>query len=350
MIAARLHGPGDLRVEEVDEPEAAAGEVKIAVAHNGLCGTDLTEIFSGPRACTTVPHPLTGGVLPQIVGHEFAGVVAAVGAGVTDVAVGERVSVEPLYSCGDCDRCQASLPELCRQVMTHGICSNGGGLAQFTTVPRAMVHRLPSSMSLAEGALVEPMAVAFNGVLRSGAEAGGSALVFGAGPIGMGVVFGLRALGVTDILLVEPAPARRAAAERLGVADVLDPNTTDVADEVRRRTGGRGVDVVLDAAGAPGTFGLAPAVLRARGRYVGIAVAERPVEFAPWVLARGEIELTGSLGYGPGVFTRVIDLIAGGAYPTAGWVDHVGLSDLHDALQDLRDGRRMKVLVGLPAG
>ncbi|MCK9930628.1 zinc-binding dehydrogenase, partial [Frankia sp. Mgl5] len=295
------------------------------------------------------PHPLTGGVLPQIVGHEFSGVVTAIGPDVPNVAVGDRVCVEPLYSCGGCDRCRAGLPQLCRQVMTHGLCSHGGGLAQFTVVPHTMVHHIPASMSLADAALVEPMAVAFNGVLRSGAQPGQSALVFGAGPIGIGVVLGLRSVGVDDILLVEPAPARRAAVAKLGVADVLDPETTDITDAVQTRTGGRGVDVAVDAAGAPVTFALAPDVLRARGRYVGIAFSDRDVDFAPWVLARKEIELTGSLGYGPGVFSRVIELIAGGAYPTAGWVDHIELHNLHSALDDLRSGRRMKVLVDLPA-
>ncbi|WP_018639341.1 2,3-butanediol dehydrogenase [Parafrankia elaeagni] len=348
MLAARLHGHQDIRIDEIPEPEPAAGQVKVAVAHNGLCGTDLSEFFAGPRACTTVPHPLTGAALPQVMGHEFAGVVAAVGPEVDGVAVGDRVCVEPLYSCGECDRCQADLPQLCRLVITHGIASSGGGLAQYTVVPRAMVHRLPASMSLAEGALVEPMSVAFSGVLRSGAGPGQTALLFGGGPIGIGVMFGLRAVGVDDILLVEPAPARRQIIEALGVAEVLDPNACDVADEVRRRTGGRGVDVVLDCAGAPAVFALVPAVLRARGRFVGIAVTDQPVSFAPWVLARGEIELTGSLGYGPGVFPRVIDLIAQGAYPSAGWVEHVDLHELRDALDDLRVGRRAKVLVDLP--
>jgi (R,R)-butanediol dehydrogenase / meso-butanediol dehydrogenase / diacetyl reductase len=349
MICARLYGREDLRIEEIAEPEPGSGEVKIAVAHNGLCGTDLREYFEGPMACTDEPHPLTGGVLPQIMGHEFAGVVQAVGSEVENVAIGDRVCVEPLYYCGDCEACRAGLPELCRMVITHGICSEGGGLAQFTVVPSWMVHRLPASMSLAEGALVEPLAVAFNGVLRSGAEPGKSALVFGAGPIGIGVVLGLRAIGVEDILVVEPAPSRRAAMEALGVEHVIDPTDVDLGVEVRSMNGGRGVDVALDCAGVASTFSVAPAVLRPRGRYVILAVLLDELPFVPWFLAKKEVELTGSCGYGPGVFTRVIELIADRAYPTRGWVEHVDLGEVHSAMEDLRAGRRTKLLVNIPA-
>ena len=262
MIAAQLHGREDLRVEEVADPEPGSSEVKIAVAHNGLCGTDLHEYFDGPMACTNEPHPLTGGVLPQIMGHEFAGTVAAIGAGVDNVTVGDRVTVEPLYSCRQCHACRAGLTQLCDLVITHGICSNGGGLAEYTVVPSWMLHRLPETMTLAQGALVEPLSVSFSGVLRSRIEAGQSALVLGAGPIGIGVTLGLRAIGVEDITVVEPAPARRATVEALGVENVIDPGAVDVAADVLRRTGGRGVDAAFDCAGAAATFSVAPAVLR----------------------------------------------------------------------------------------
>ena len=229
--------------------------------------------------------------------------------------------------------------------MTHGICSHGGGLAEYTVVPSWMLHRLPEAMTLAQGALVEPMSVSFSGVLRSRLEPGQSALVLGAGPIGIGVLLGLRAIDVHDIVVVETAPARRAAVEALGVEHVIDPDVVDVATEVRRRTAGRGVDAVIDCAGAAATFSIAPAVLRPRGRYVILAFGFIDVPFAPWLLARTEIELTGSCGYNSDVFTRVIDLIAGGAYPTEGWVEHVGLDDVTPVLAELRAGQRMKILV-----
>jgi (R,R)-butanediol dehydrogenase/meso-butanediol dehydrogenase/diacetyl reductase len=348
MLAARLYGREDLRVEEVQDPEPGPGHVKLAIAHNGLCGTDLHEYFDGPSACTYEPHPLTGGVLPQIMGHEFAGVVTALGEGVEEIRVGDRVAVATLYTCGDCFACRAGMRQLCDHLITHGICSDGGGLANSTVVPSGMLHRLPATMTLAQGALVEPMSVALNGVLRSRVEAGQTALVLGAGPIGVGITLSLRAIGIQDIIVVEPAPARRTTMEALGVEAPIDPAEVDVVTEVRRRTGGRGVDGVLDSSGAPSAFATAPAVLRPRGRYVVLSFLSDPVPFAPWVLARSEIELTGSCGYSAEIFARVIDLIDTGAYPTDGWVEHAGLGEVVGIFRDLRAGKRNKVLVDLP--
>jgi (R,R)-butanediol dehydrogenase/meso-butanediol dehydrogenase/diacetyl reductase len=214
-----------------------------------------------------------------------------------------------------------------------------------------MLHALPDSLSLEHGALVEPMSVAFNGVLRSRIEPGQTGLVFGAGPIGIGVFLGMRAIGVENILVVEPSPARRAAIEALGASDVIDPRACDVAKEVSRRTRGRGVEAAIDCAGAPETFALGPVVTRARGRTVIIALFERPVTVHPLQILLGDKEIVGSMSYGAGVFERVIGLMAAGHYPTAGWVDHIELAELiPQGLQALRRGERMKVLVDLPGG
>jgi (R,R)-butanediol dehydrogenase / meso-butanediol dehydrogenase / diacetyl reductase len=348
MLAARLHGREDLRIEDVEEPEPGPDEVKIAVAHNGLCGTDVHQFFAGPLGDGT-PHPLTGAVGPQIMGHELSGVVSAIGDGVSGIGVGDRVCVEPIYTCGECDRCRSGLRQLCRLIGGYGITSNGGGLSQWTVVPEVMVHALSDSLSLEQGALIEPMSVAFNGVLQSRVEPGQTGLVFGAGPIGIGAFLGMRAVGVEDVIVVEPSPARRAAIEALGVVETIDPRAIDVAQEVLRRTGGRGVDASIDCAGVPDTFALGPLVTRARGRYVVIALFEEPVTLNPFVIQQGDTEVVGSLSYEPGVFDRVIELMADCRYPTTGWVEHIEFEQLiPEGLEALRRGERMKVLVDLP--
>ncbi|MGW0583900.1 alcohol dehydrogenase catalytic domain-containing protein [Streptomyces sp. NPDC002920] len=215
MLAARLYGAKDLRIEEMPEPEPGPGEVKIRVAYAGICGTDVHEYFETPRA-THEPNPLTGATLPQTLGHEFAGTVVACGEDVDRVTPGARVCVRPIRTCGVCPRCTSGLSHLCTALAAIGVTSPGGGLAQYVVVPAGSVHPLPDGLSLEQGALVEPMAVALNAVERARVPTGGSALVTGAGAVGMGVLFALRARGVHDVLVAEPSASRRAAAERHG--------------------------------------------------------------------------------------------------------------------------------------
>jgi (R,R)-butanediol dehydrogenase / meso-butanediol dehydrogenase / diacetyl reductase len=350
MLSARIHGPRDVRIDDVAEPDPGPEDLKIRVAHNGICGTDLHEYFAGPSAVSDVPHRLTGAVLPQPLGHEFAGVVTAVGEAVTTVSVGDRVCVEPLLWCGTCSRCTAGAPEMCDSIASIGLSAAGGGLSEFCVVPRHRAHVLPGNLTLEQGALIEPLSVAFNGVLRSRAEPGGTAIVFGAGPIGIGAFLGLQVVGVRagDIAVVEPSATRRAAIERLGATNTVDPGAVDVVGELLAWTGGRGADAVLECSGAPAALAVAPVVAALGRRVVVVALFEEPVPFNPGVLLRGA-EVVGSLGYSAGVFGQVIDAMAAGRYPTDGWVEHIPLDDLvAGGLEALRAGRKMKVLVDLP--
>ncbi|MEB8340209.1 alcohol dehydrogenase catalytic domain-containing protein [Streptomyces endophyticus] len=345
MLAARLYGAKDLRIEEMPEPEPGPGEVKIRVAHAGICGTDVHEYFEAPRA-THEPNPLTGATLPQTLGHEFAGTVVARGEGVDRAAPGDRVCVRPIRTCGVCSRCTEGLDHLCAKLAAIGVTSPGGGLAEYVVVPTGSVHRLPDGVSLEQGALAEPMAVALNAVERAGVR-GGSALVTGAGAVGMGALFALQANGVDDVLVVEPSPSRRAAAERHG-ARVLDPGAVDVVDEVMRHTGGRGVDAAVECAGRPDALNTAIRSLAARAPVVMVALYSGPVAIDASVVRLAELALLGSEAYPDGVFERVLDHMAGGRFPVDGWLEHIPLADAVAGLHDVRDARRTKVLVDIP--
>ncbi|MBA4864599.1 2,3-butanediol dehydrogenase [Streptomyces sp. PSKA54] len=347
MLAARLYGAKDLRIEEMPEPETGQGEVKIRVAHAGICGTDVHEYFETPRA-THEPNPLTGATLPQTLGHEFAGTVVACGEGVDRVAAGDRVCVRPIRTCGTCSRCTSGLSHLCRQLAAIGVTSPGGGLAQYVVVPASSVHVLPDGVSLEQGALVEPMAVALNAVERARVREGGSALVTGAGAVGMGALFALKAHGVHDVLVVEPSPSRRAAAELHG-ARVLDPGAADVVDEVMSHTRGRGVDAAIECSGRPDALNAALHSVAAQAPVVMVALYSGPVAIDASVVRLAELALLGSEAYPDGVFERVIEHMAAGHYPTDGWLDHIPLADTLAGLHDVRDGRRVKVLVDIPA-
>ncbi|GGE59590.1 alcohol dehydrogenase catalytic domain-containing protein [Nesterenkonia cremea] len=222
--------------------------MKIQVSRNGICGTDLHEYYDGPIFIPADgPHPITGRQKPLVMGHEFSGTVVEAGPGVTEVQVGDRVAVEPIYRCGKCRPCVSGNYNLCREIGFHGLMADGA-MAEYTVVPQSQVHRLPDSVPLEMGALVEPMSVAYHAAKLSGISDQGTALIYGAGPIGIGIWFALRGMGVTEIAVVEPSAGRRASIEALG-AETLDPGAVDVPEVIAERTSGLGADAAFDAAG-----------------------------------------------------------------------------------------------------
>ncbi|GAA1574591.1 2,3-butanediol dehydrogenase [Actinomadura kijaniata] len=236
MRAAVWHGPRDVRVQDVPRRAPGRGEVEIAVAYCGICGSDLHEYADGPHAIPVgEPHPESGRAAPLTLGHEFSGTVAEVGPGVTGFAPGDRVAVEPHYRCGRCARCAAGEYNLCAHFGFAGLMGDGG-LAERAVVPSYMLHRLPDGVSLRQAAVFEPAAVALHGVRRSGLRDGETAAVVGLGPIGLLVVGLAVRYGAGRVVACDPSPARRALARRLGAAETVDagglpPGAADLAFE-----------------------------------------------------------------------------------------------------------------------
>jgi len=345
MKAAVYYGKGDVRVEEVEEPEPRHGEVKVRIAYNGLCGTDVHEVFDGPRAIPLQPHPLTGAVVPLILGHEAAGVVVGVGNGVDGVEEGDLVAIEPIVRCGTCTWCRAGDYNMCERHAFHGISTGGGGLAEHTTVPATMIHRLPPSVDPRHAALVEPLAVAHHAVARAGVHRGQLAAIHGAGPIGIGVLLSLRASGVECVVL-EPSAERRAVAEALG-ATTVDPSREgfDAVAALGEVTGGRRADVSFDTAGGSTTFRSAVATTRSHGTVALVASPRAPMASPVLTeLLSREIDVRASYAY-CGDFPSVIEQVVAGAYPLDGWVSTMPLTDVVRALELLRAGQLIKVLI-----
>ncbi len=337
MRAALYYGPGDVRLEDIPEPDPTPGTVKVQSRHNGLCGTDLHQFFVGPMSAAP---------LPTVVGHEFSGEVVEIGEGVTSVAVDDLVAIEPLWPCGTCAPCTDGDPNLCFEVLCHGLGGPGGGLSEFTVVREHMAHKLPEGLGAVHGALVEPMSVAYRAVLRSEPRPGDAAVVFGGGPIGIGAFLALRALGVDDVTVVEPAAERRAAVQALGAERVLDPGATDVVADVREHTDGIGARVVIDAAGVPASFTGALGVAAARGRVVTVAAYMEPVSYNPTDVMMRELEIVSSFSYN-GEFDAVIEHMAAGRYPTDGWVERVPFDDQLSAYDRLHRGEAIKLMIDL---
>jgi (R,R)-butanediol dehydrogenase/meso-butanediol dehydrogenase/diacetyl reductase len=183
----------------------------------------------------------------------------------------------------------------------------------------------------------------------SRAAAGERAVVVGAGPIGIGAYLGLRALGVEDVVVIEPAQERRAAVAAVGAETVLDPNEVDVTTAVLDRTRGGGVSVVIDAAGAPAGFESALPMLGAGGRLVIVAAFMDPVAFHPLYVFQREIEILHSFAY-CNDFEAVLAHLAEGRYPSDAWVEVVPAQQLHEAYGRLERREAMKVLVDVGAG
>lgn len=349
MKAARFHAKEDLRVEEVPEPSPGPGQVKLRNAYAGICGSDL-HLYFYPESMPfdlNAPHPVTGAMAPLIVGHEFSGTVVEVGEGVTDVQVGDRCAVFPQQvSCGTCTACRRGRPFICPKMAALGANVEGGGLAQYTVCDARTAHVLPENVDLRMGALVEPMSVGWHAAGRSGVEAGGAALVAGAGPIGIGAWFAFKAKGVDKVLVSEPNVERRGVLAALG-AHVVDPVNEDLAAAVAALTGGEGVDGAVDAAGAGPAFTGAIAALAPGGRVVATALHEHGMEFNPTPLMMQETEVVGSVGYRPEEFDAVIAAMAEEFYDTTGWVREMPLDSVVDALHLLRSGVGGKILLAI---
>jgi (R,R)-butanediol dehydrogenase/meso-butanediol dehydrogenase/diacetyl reductase len=345
MRAAVYHGNRHVTIDDVPEPSPGDGQVKIAVSRNGICGTDLHEYFDGPIFIPpSDPHPLTGRHAPVVLGHEFSGVVSEVGRGVTDVQEGDRVTVEPIYRCGECRPCRTGQYNLCNVIGFHGLMADGG-MAESTVVPRNQVHKLPDNVPLELGALVEPMSVAFHAAGLALVNDQSSALIYGAGPIGIGLWFALRGMGLTEIDVVEPSETRRASIEALG-ARTFDPTTQDVPALIADRTGGNGVDAAFDAAGVAPAVASALDCVGERRPLISVAIYDKPLSTPLLNLVLRERRIQGTICYTGDDYRAVIDLMAQGHYDTTGWVDTVALTSvIEDGFEELRAGRRMKLLV-----
>ena len=349
MRAAVYHARNDVRLEDVEDADPGPGQVKIAVAYNGICGSDLFEYYHGPLGIQTSPHPLTGAVLPQILGHEFGGHVVATGAGVADVSVGDLVAVDPIHVCGSCTYCLAGDTNLCVMAAFHGLSARGGGLSDFTVVDRRMVHVLPAGLTPRHAAVVEPMAVALRSARRAEVSEGQTVVVFGAGPIGLGAFFACRWLGARPIV-VEPSAERRAILAELGAPTILDPTTDDVASAVLDLTGGVGAHAAIDAAAKPATFAAAFTTTRRRGTISIVGIAHEPLPLDPIAMFASEITVRASNAYSDD-FPMTIGAMTEGAFPLDGWVTSIALEDLIDGgFEVLREGKAMKILVELAGG
>lgn len=313
MKALRFYGAKDLRLDEIPRPRLQAGQVLIEVAWCGICGTDLHEFQAGPIFIPSVdrPHPLTGEILPVVMGHEFAGTVVQIAPDVTDIAVGDQVAVEPLLRCDTCAQCVAGRYNICERGGVYGLAGRGGGLAEYCAVDRRNAHILPPGVGTDIGALVEPLAVSWHAMVQSGFRSGQTALVIGAGPIGLALVLCLKAVGAHWIGVSEPSQARKSQAALFGADQVYDPFADDIVDLARAAVEGVGPHITFDTSGLQATINTALAAVRPTGTVFNVAIWEgmAPVDMS--LLLTGERTLRSGLCYA-GDYPAVIAALSDG--------------------------------------
>lgn len=312
MKAARWHGVKDIRVEDIQDPQPGPGDVKVKVAWTGICGSDLHEYLAGP---IFVPvdeeHPLSHDKAPITMGHEYCGTVTELGDGVTDLAIGDRVAIEPIFACGTCPACLEGKYNLCDSLGFVGLSGGHGGFAAHSVVPARMVHKMPDDLSMEQGALVEPAAVALHAVRLSKIKAGDKAAVFGAGPIGLLVVESLRVAGASEIHVVEPSEVRRQKALDLGATSVIDPTSTDAVAEIRSATGG--VHVAFEVTGVPRVMPQCIDATRHEGQVLVVSIWEQEASFQPNTVVLKERQVQGTIAY-RNVYPAVMALMTQGYF------------------------------------
>jgi len=354
MKAAVFHAAKDVRVEDVSAPSSVgAREVLVRPFWCGICGTDLHEYAVGPIVTPVAPHPLNGSTIPQILGHEFSAEVVETGKEVTNVKVGDRVTIMPLLFDNECYYCRRGLNHLCVRMACIGLSYTWGGLAELAVVPDSVLTVLPDAVSDLQGALVEPAAVAAYGVDTGHVSPGDTVLVTGAGPIGALATLYAASLGA-EVYVSEVNPNRQALIRSLGVAEVLDPTQTDVAAYLKDLRDGIGVDAVIECSGNERALQTALSAVRSAGRVVQTGLHTRPASIDPMVLSEHDITLAGTWCYPVTDFPRVVSLIASGRYPVEKVVSaQIPIDDIVErGFETLLDpaGDQVKVLVNARGG
>lgn len=312
MRAVRFYGKQDIRVDEIPEPTYLPGQVIVAPAYCGICGSDLHEYLHGPLEYPATPHPLTGEKVPLTLGHEFSGVVVAVGADVKTLAKGDRVTVDGSLWCGECEPCQNGIYNVCVKGGTVGQHGKGGGLAERVVCEEQWCYKIPEHVGLDVAALSEPLAVAehaFRQVQPSPAQ-DQYILVLGCGAIGLGVVQVLHYHGYRRIFAFEMSQARRQLALELGASQAFDPQQANTIDQLLAVTDGLGPHTIIDCAGVQNSVQTAYDVVRTHGTIIEVALTTSSIALRPNPMVFKEITYRGSLSYNADDWLNVTQMLS----------------------------------------
>jgi L-iditol 2-dehydrogenase len=240
MKAVKLFGPGDMRLVDIDRPTPGPGEALVQVKATGVCASDVHYYREGRIGDAVVTEPI-------IMGHEFAGVVAELGPGVTGLNVGDPVAVEPAIPCGDCELCRAGEINICLSIKFCGTPPHDGSLREYIAWPAENCVPVPASWTMGEVAMLEPLAVGVYGVEMAEPVKGKSVAILGSGAIGLSILQAAKASGCGTVIVTDLIPERLEIARKLGADVVLNANAPDIVKQVVGDS--MGMDIVFEAAG-----------------------------------------------------------------------------------------------------
>lgn len=330
---------GSVEVEQAPVPVPAVGEARVTMLVSGVCGSD-THAAHGR-------HPFVP--LPYFPGHEVVGRVDALGAGVTEVAVGDRVTVEPTLVCGGCKQCVAGRENLCENLRFFGCGYDQGGMADVFTIPAGRLHQIPAEFTDEQAALIEPLSTPVHAVRLAsvgiGDLTGLSVVVIGAGTIGLLVLAAARHRGASGVVVTDVRADKRERALRLGAASVVDAGGEDVVGAVREALG-QSADVVFDCVAVQATMDQAIAMALKAGTVVVVGVPAADVTVPLPLVQDQQVRIQGSATYLSEDYREAIEIIAAGEVRVEDLVTATfPLDDVAEAFRASASGSEVKVLV-----
>ena len=293
----------ELAIPAIETPT----DVLIRIGATGVCGSDLHG-FTGQSGRRTPP---------QIMGHETAGTVVAIGDAVKNVAIGDRVAVQPVHFCGNCAFCRIGKTSLCAQRSVLGVHPKAGGaFAQYIAWPSKCLYKIPDTLSFAEASFAEPLAVCLHALRLADFKPYDNVAVIGAGPIGLITLAILSNMGFRRLFVVDLSADRLAVAVQLGATHVLNPKTDDVRAIVYSETDGIGADITVEAVGVGQTAQSAVDLCKNGGTAIWIGNNLKQITLDMQSVVTREIRVQGSYAMNDNDFALALSMLAGGALNT----------------------------------
>jgi 2-desacetyl-2-hydroxyethyl bacteriochlorophyllide A dehydrogenase len=328
-------GGSGVSVVSADVPQPGPGEALVRTVLAGVCGSD-THALAGR-------HPFID--LPYLPGHEVAGSVEAVGAGVTAVEPGQRVVLEPFLPCWECKQCRAGRQNVCERLRFFGCAHDQGAMAEFFTVDVRRLHVVPAALSWTQAAMIEPLATPVHAIGLAGGVAGRTVAILGAGTIGLLTLRVARAYGASKVVLTARSTRGRERALRFGADAAVDAGAPDAALLVRAALG-ESADVVFDCVAAQSTMDQALAMATKAGTVVVIGVPAAPVTVPLPLIQDAQLRIQGSATYLPADFAESMRLLESGEVVVDDIVTEVlPLTEAAAAFADAASTDHIKVLL-----